>query len=261
VLVCGAIWFDLFGVRTGAITLELPIAAKVAVGIFLTYATGLFLHYATNALSQFTAYACGYALSKKWNPINAEPWKNSDWRKVARRVLGSFAPATDDIYFAENEKSMMASLNALVDLEFRQQQVSVWSKHFFKLRMADLEWYWWHRVLNERFPKIVSATAEYHSYIYFLATLFSMGWALIIICGFAQGSHWFLWTAAILAIFAGWLGDFSKGFQVLLAGGDDPYGIELSARMLWYLEQCEGKAIDGTLPEPAKDSAKVDVSS
>ena len=237
VFICGALLLNLGGAQE-LLSLAIPVWAKVVLAIFAAYTSGVFVHYIVTVLSNTCAYWLGRRIGK-WSlekAITVEPWKNTVWRKVARRVLGDLAPTTDDLYMPELHMQVFKAASETVEPQEKQRLLTLCQEFHEPRRVADGEWFWWHSVLQERFPRPDDDAAR-HTYKYLLAALSSTGVALLILFAFAPTVHWLLWVTAILSILAGWLDELYQIVQVVQAGHRDPHAVELTARLLRFLDQ------------------------
>lgn len=95
---------------------------------------------------------------------------------------------------------------------------------------GEFEWFWWHAVLSAQFPPSQPNSAHHLGHIYFVNTLYSVGWAWIMVCHLGEFS-WKLWLFGWLLVIAGFLGDSVEQYFSLRYGGPDPYASELTARI------------------------------
>lgn len=139
VFVCGSLALNLAGARDLAMS-ELPVGAKITLGIFATYVIGIVFHFTSNTL----AYAAGLGVAnwvlRSWKVDDLpKPQNNPVWRKAARAVLGNLAPATDDLYFVNVHEQLRDSAKAIQDPELRRTQLKSVEEHYLPLQAADNE--------------------------------------------------------------------------------------------------------------------------
>lgn len=232
VITCGAIYLNLADVRSLITTPILPTAAKVVLSLFGTYTMGILLYGITETFFASLAYVAGVAVGKWGVDVSKiEPWKNQVWRKVARAYLGPAAPPTDEVQNPEALKIKLALLKLIDDPGRRAEQQVQIDQDELKLQLSDSEWFWWHSVIQQRFPRETRVDALQQSQLAVVAMLFSIGWAGAVLLSLAPSVHWGLWFLVILSIVAGLVGDAGIAFNDYNARMD-PNATGLTARML-----------------------------
>lgn len=201
---------------------------KILLLIALGYVAGVLLHTVILVITQFVAFLLGYTLGffmsdRSWVP---SPWKRIEWRKVAREYIGErLAPNLDDPYFEENYKRAMEETEKIKDPQARIQKMIQLTDYYLPIQQADLEWYNWYQILTARFSKTNAPSLIQQHLLY---SVYSGGWAGLVVLVLAPSIHWLVWALCVFGIALGIVGSIIQ-FGIW---GQDPYGIQLTAEML-----------------------------
>jgi len=206
-------------------------ALKITIAVFAVYVVGFVMVY----LTAFELSGVALAVWIRKTEIH-EPWKNSEWRKIAAKFLGrELSPATDEP-LAEPLDQPLPVVNA--------QSLSKAIKENFTKRMAplnfQLQWQKWYEVLRARFPMPPNSQQAFAN-LYF-STLNSIGWAGLVgayLCSKHVG--WLVWIACALTIVVSHA-SFALNFKQQQY--PDPSGDYLAAELL---KAIEARGDSGTL--------------
>jgi hypothetical protein len=193
---------------------------KAAIAVFLAYVVGFALHIGVILTSVTAAVILKELLRARLYP--GEPWKDKQWRALARQFIGKeLVPAMDEV---AGEQS---SVTDTPQIPVRKMMETV--HRITKGISEDHEWSWWYSVVGVYFYKVDRLSGLL--LIEFSALLESIGWATIIIFWkYVPGSP-LLWTSCVLIVVLGFFGCFIG----IVAYEVTPW--TLAADMLHHLKQ------------------------
>lgn len=157
-----------------------------------------------------------------------EPWKNSEWRKVASKFLGTeLSPPTDEPP-SEPAKDPLPVTNAESLSKALQEN---WSKRMAPLTFR-LQWQKWYEMLKARFP--VPPNPQQAIASQYFSILTSIGWSGLIVSCLCPGRIvWPVWLACGLTILVSHVW-FTLNLKQQLQ--PDPSGDQLAAEILKAIE-------------------------
>jgi len=209
--------------------------SEIPIIVFSMYVVGFVLAVFMN-ISSYLVAAVLYEWVKGSPHFNIEPWKNREWRKVAKQFIGEeLAPDVQDPYNEDTFQQYLEETNKIEDPESRAKRLEWIASYFPPLQIADFEWYSWYWILRDHFPK--EDTAHLVGF-QFTNVVHSTGWVVIILLSFTPASDFFttagnslLWITTILALIVGHLAILSQVYYQ-----KDPLGTQLAADILRTLQ-------------------------
>jgi hypothetical protein len=191
---------------------------KIIIAVFVMYVVGFAMVY----LTAFELSGVALAVLIRKTEIH-EPWKNSEWRRLASNFLGAeLSPPLEEPPSVTPEQPT-AFTNAEKLLEtLKQNSETRMAPLNFKLR-----WQRWYEILRARFPMQNPQLAFGNLYF---STLNSIGWAGLI-SAYISSRHigWLVWSACVLTIAVSHV-SFTLNFKQ--QQHLDPSGDQLAAEML-----------------------------
>lgn len=170
-----------------------------AIMVFLAYVAGLVLYTVTGTGVGLLAYWFGLRFGARIKPVpeGLEPWKDQQWRQVARQFIGDAlspiveAPAPPDLLKlqVDNVKLMV------LDPGEQSQKVSDLMTTQLDRQRADFQWFGWYQALAVWFPRPQpSGFTEYP----FATVVYAIVVAVIALLAIAHSSDWRLWLGCIV---------------------------------------------------------------
>ncbi|HEX7896033.1 MAG TPA: hypothetical protein VF447_17670, partial [Terriglobales bacterium] len=159
------------------------------IAVFIVYVLGFVVFY----LAAFELAAVALAVLIRRTQIY-EPWKSTEWRRLASRFLGNeLSPPVEEPPRAPAESVLAAGAKNLME--------SLKENH--SARMAQLEfqqrWQKWYDILKVRFP--VGPSSQQTSANTYFSVLNSVGWAGLIAAYVSSGRLGLpVWAGSILTI-------------------------------------------------------------
>lgn len=196
--------------------------AKIAIAIFVTYVVGFVVFY----LTAFELGGAAFLWLIRTTEIN-EPWKNSEWRKVAAKFLGAeLSSPTEEPSSAAVEVSQ--AINAINIAEALNEN------HTKILAVLNFQSQWqkWYEILKYRFPNPPNpSVAAFNAYLFILN---SIGWSGLV-SAYISNKHvsWHIWVGCGLTIAVSHL-FFVVNFRQQQY--PDPSGDRLAAEILKEIE-------------------------
>jgi hypothetical protein len=208
---------------------------KIIVAAFVTYVVGFVMVYLTG----FELGGVALAVLIRKTEIH-EPWRNSEWRRLASKFLGTELSPPADEPPAEPVEQPLPVTNA--------ESLAKTIKENFAKRMAphnfQLRWERWYEILRVRFPMPQNPQQAFAN-LYF-STLNSIGWAgLISVYISSRHVGWLVWFGCVLTII---VSHVSFTLNLSQQQHPDPSGDQLAAEIL--------KAIEARDPDAASSKAK-----
>jgi len=207
-----AVWTNLHDERT----------LKIILVVFAMYVAGFVMLYLTAFELGGVALA---VLIRTTEP--SQPWKNSEWRRLAYKFLGAeLSPPVEEPPAEASGQPLPAAAESL----------SRTIKENFAKRMAplnfQLRWQRWYEILRARFPMPQNPQQAFTN-LYF-STLNSIGWAGLI-SAWVSFRHvdWFVWCACVLTIT---ISHASFTLNLKQQQQPDPSGDQLASEMLKAIE-------------------------
>jgi len=199
--------------------------SRIATAVFICYAAGLLLNLIVNYTSYVVGYLVAHLFRERLLKSFPTPWKNPQWRKVARSFLGPrLAPETDDLYFPALHSQLIDEANKQTDLALKAQQLAFAEQFHGPKQRSDGEWQWWYWILAKYFTLSRWWAAPWQ---YYMSLIQTVSWAVILLMVLNHRHHWLAWVFSLLGILIGTLaGWFSGGTYA------DPYAVELTAMLL-----------------------------
>lgn len=153
----------------------------------------------------------------------AEPWKNAQWRKTAKKFIGQgLAPEQETPYSDQAFQMAVEATKAHVtDPHKRMEQLMQNLASSLELQKADLEWHNWFQILRAYFPPFDARSENAYTVV---SAIHALGWAGIVLLILTPLNHGFLWIISLVALVLGFL------WSLFL--WPDPWGYQLTARML-----------------------------
>jgi hypothetical protein len=196
---------------------------KIIVAVFVTYIVGFLMVYVT--AFELGGVALAVLIRK---PVIHEPWRNSEWRRLASKFLGTelsppveeppLVPPEQPVSFTNAEK-----LSETIEQDFAKRM----APHNFQLR-----WQRWYDILRVRFPMPQNPQLAFAN-LYF-STLNSIGWAgLISVYISSRDVGWLVWFGCVLTIA---ISHVSFALNLSQQQHPDPSGDQLAAEILKAIE-------------------------
>jgi hypothetical protein len=168
-----------------------------AIMVFLAYVAGLVLYTITGTGVGLLAYWFGLRFGARVKPLpeGLEPWKDQQWRQVARQFIGdALSPIVEAPVPPDLLKLQVDNVKLMVlDPGEQGQKVSGLMTTQLDRQRADFQWFGWYQALAVWFPQ-PSGFTEYP----FATVVYAIIVAVVALLVIARSSDWRLWLGCVV---------------------------------------------------------------